>query len=46
MTAQREAFERAAYEARKLLRDMLTTEERGRAINRVLQSVFVAWGKS
>ena len=34
--------ERAAHEARKLLRDMLTKEERGEAINRVLQSVFVA----
>ena len=34
--------ERAAHEARKLLRDMLTKAERGEAINRVLQSVFVA----
>ena len=38
--------ERAAYEARKLLRDMLTKDECGEAINRVLQSLFIAWGKS
>jgi hypothetical protein len=32
--------DRASYEARRILRDMMTTEQRGEAINRVRASIY------